>query len=75
MQRAQINKINVDRLTSWKNRLNEHHSTPMLLVGVGHDHKQGELMVLVTEERTDYEILLLMREALRMLEQQHASKN
>jgi len=75
MQRSQINKINVDRLTSWKNRLNEQHSTPMMLVGVGHDHKSGELMILVTEERTDYEILLLMREALRMLEQQHSSKN
>lgn len=75
MKREQINKINVERLTRWKDRLNEQHSTPIMLLGVGHDQKEGQLVVLVTEERTDAEILLFMEEALRVARASYAKNN
>lgn len=75
MKREQINKINVERLTRWKDRLNEQHATPVILLGVGHDHKVGQCVILATEERTDAEILLFLREAVRLAEQQFAKNN
>jgi hypothetical protein len=75
MDRAKINKINIERLTRWKDRLNNAHATPLLLIGVGHDHKNGQLTICATEERTDQEILLLMKEAVRMLEADQIKQN
>jgi hypothetical protein len=69
-----VRKINHERLGRWEKRLNENHSTPVVLVGVGHDQVKGRVMVLTTEERTDEEVILFLREALRQLEGDFASK-
>lgn len=63
-----VRKINHERLGRWEKRLNEHHSTPVVLVGVGHDQVSGRIFLLTTEERTDEEVILFLREALRQLE-------
>lgn len=70
MNRDKINKINLERLTRWKSRLNDAHSTSAILIGIGHDHKQGMLTILVTEDTKNQDILLLLQEACRMLEVQ-----
>lgn len=74
MRRETINKINVDRLTGWKDKLNKSHATPVILIGVAHDHNQGQIVVCTTEERSDQDILLFMREAVRQLETQITSQ-
>jgi hypothetical protein len=43
-------KITVERLTRWSQRLSKEHATPMLLVGAGHDHKLGQVVVLTCED-------------------------
>lgn len=68
MTRDKIHKINVERLGRWKNKLVDNHATPVMLLGVGHDHKEGELQICITEERTDQQIYLLLKEACRMME-------
>lgn len=75
MDRKKINEINVERLSRWKGKLNDAHSTPAVLVGFGHDHKQGEVTVLCTEEMTDFQVLTFLEAAVKMLSQQIASKN
>jgi hypothetical protein len=62
-----VKEINHARLARWKDRLNESHSTPVILIGVGHDTVKGRLMVLTTEERTDGEIIAFLEGALKQL--------
>lgn len=64
-----------ERLARWKTQLIRRHSTPLILIGVGHDHKSGELTLLCTEERTDEELLLVMEGMVNQLKQQIAEKN
>jgi hypothetical protein len=59
--------ITQDRLAQWALRLETSHATPVLLVGVGHDHVSGQIVICVTEERTDKEILALLKKAVREL--------
>lgn len=70
-----VRKINHERLGRWEKRLNESHSTPVVLVGVGHDQVKGRVMILTTEERTDEEVITFLREALRQLEGEQIKKN
>jgi hypothetical protein len=38
------------RLNVWSERLVENHSTPAVLIGVGHDHKSGELHICIPHD-------------------------
>lgn len=70
-----VRKINHERLGRWEKRLNENHSTPVVLVGVGHDQVKGRVFIATTEDRTDEETILFLREALRQLETNHIRKS
>lgn len=67
MSNIEVKPINHERLNSWKDRLNENDSTPVLLVAVGHNKKKGQIMVLTTEERADQEIVIFLEGALKQL--------
>lgn len=45
--------ITQERLRSWSRRLAEQHSTPLALIGIGHDSKVGQLVVLTVEDVDD----------------------
>ena len=45
--------ITKGRLKGWARRLAQEHATPIVLVGVGHDEKQGQLVVLTVEDMDD----------------------
>ncbi len=49
MDRQAIEAINADRLGGWALHLIDHHATPALLIGIGHDHMSGDLQLCVTE--------------------------
>jgi len=68
-----VPEINAVRLASWKERLNEQHSTPQVLIGVGIGPVQGRLMVLATEELSNEAIILFMEGALDQLKQAEGS--
>lgn len=68
MGKVPVKQINHERMNRWKDRLNENNSTPVLLVGVGHDHVEGRLFVLCTEERTDEQVILFLKAALAQLQ-------
>ncbi len=41
------------RLESWKHKLADFNATPLVLIGVGHEHKSGELVVCVPNNVED----------------------
>lgn len=65
-----VKAINDERLGRWKNKLIRHNSTPVILIGIGHDHKEGQLLILCTEERTDEELITLLEGTLAQLKGQ-----
>lgn len=67
MAKIEVRPINHERMGRWKERLNENDSTPVVLVGIGHNRVAGRIMVLCTEERTNREIVLLLHEAIKQL--------
>lgn len=67
MSKVEVKPINHERMNRWKDRLNENDSTPVILVGVGHNKVSGQIMVLCTEDRTDEEVVLFLEGALKQL--------
>jgi hypothetical protein len=70
-----VKAINDERLGRWKVKLIRQHATPIFLLGVGHDHKNGQLVILCTEDRTDQELLLFLEGAANELRKQMSQKN
>jgi hypothetical protein len=70
-----VKAINDERMGRWKVKLNRVNATPVFLMGVGHDHNQGQLTIYCTEDRTDEELLLFLEEAAKQLREQIANKN
>lgn len=64
-----------ERLARWKTQLIRRHSTPLILIGIGHDHKSGEITLLCTEDRTDEELLVFMQNTVNQLKENIAKKN
>ncbi len=60
-------KITSTRLASWQKKLDGSHATPVLLVGVGHDHVSGRTIVITTEDMPIGELKLFLQEAIRQL--------
>ena len=67
MSKVEVKPINYERMNRWKDRLNENDSTPVILVGVGHNKVKGRLFVLCTEDRTDEEVIAFLEGALAQL--------
>lgn len=76
MDRKKIFEINKERLTGWLHRCTEQHSTPQILIGVGHDHVSGRILVLAPENGpSDIELLMFMKNAVTQMEQNIAQRN
>lgn len=48
--------ISEDRLKSWLDKLAQFNATPVVIIGVGHDHRSGELHVVTCENIEDAEL-------------------
>jgi len=68
MESSEIKSICEERLGKWTQRLVDEHATPVILVGVGHDHKNGALVVITLEEMDDRQLLLFLYGATDYLE-------
>jgi hypothetical protein len=60
--------ISAERLDRWRRRLMEQHATPFLLLGIGHDHAAGKIVLCVPENVSDAMICATLRKALLELE-------
>lgn len=68
MTREQIEDIIASRIVQWGVVLRDMHATPMLLLGVGHDHAVGKLHVVVPDSVGTQEIKAMLLAALEMLD-------
>jgi hypothetical protein len=50
MTSYRVREICKERLAGWTEQLVGEHATPVILIGVGHDHKSGQLTVVTTED-------------------------
>lgn len=64
MTEAKIIEINQERLGRWVALLAREHATAQALLGVGHDHRSGRLVLCRTEDGpADAELAALLRAA------------
>ena len=56
MDKNEIERICDERLESWKKILVNNMSTPVILIGVGHGKRLGQIHVITCEGLTDKEI-------------------
>lgn len=47
---VQLGEITRSRLARWTDKLDLENATPVMLLGVGHDHKSGQLVICVPDE-------------------------
>ena len=62
-------RVTTDRLAAWARDLAGDHATPLLLVGVGHDHTRGTIVVCAVDdaEMTDARLRAFLRYAINHL--------
>lgn len=62
MDKTFISRICSDRLDSWSQLLVKDHATPVLLLGIGHDHRSGTVSLCTLEgiPNQDIEKFLLL---------------
>jgi hypothetical protein len=58
MSRVPVEAITNERLAKWIKHLGNEHATPLLLVGIGHDEKSGQVVICAVDEpETDPDFL------------------
>jgi hypothetical protein len=65
-----VREITHERLGIWEKLIINAHATPTLLLGIGHDHVKGQLVVCVTEDCSNEEVLMLLYGAIKELQKQ-----
>lgn len=68
MTDAEIKSICATRLALWFAYLSRQHATPVLTLGVGHDHVSGAVYLTTTNETSQDEVADLLRGAIAILE-------
>ena len=68
-------QITALRLRKWAKFLKEKNATPIVMVSVGHGWNSGEVIVQTTENRTDKEMYIFLKQALNEIERRMAKSN
>lgn len=63
MDSNKLEEICCERLQKWTFKLLSEHSTPAILIGIGHDHKSGQITICAPENFTDFEIKAILKAA------------
>jgi hypothetical protein len=68
MNDAEVARITDERLAAYRRRMLENHATPLVMLGVGRDHRSGEINLCVTGDADMGLVLGLLRFAARQVE-------
>ncbi|MBA7713255.1 hypothetical protein ES703_122255 [subsurface metagenome] len=60
MNDSKIQEICCERLQKWTFKLLCEHSTPAILIGIGHDHKSGQITLCVPENFSNDDIMNIL---------------
>lgn len=69
MTQTQVAAIVEDRVTRWAKQLIEMHSTPFMLVGFGHDHRQGMAITCLEEGVTIRQTIEYLEKTVQLLKE------
>lgn len=69
---VETERITRKRLDEWATDLEKHHGTPVLMIGVGHDHTSGEVHIYVPKNSSGAFLEALLE---GVLERIRAGKN
>ncbi len=61
-------EITRKRLAGWERRLSESHATPLVMIGVSHDQKSGQIVLCLPEGVDDELLVSSLRYALGAIE-------
>ena len=50
MTSSQCQEIGEERVASWVVKFVEEHATPFVMVGIGHDHKSGNIVLVTVDD-------------------------
>ena len=67
MNDDRIRQICKDRLAMWTDDLVGDHATPLLLLGIGHDDRSGNISICTVEEMDRDKITVFLAQALDRL--------
>ena len=67
MNREKVRSIGKERLDKWLDHLVNDHATPVLLMGLGHDHNLGNVSLCITENITNEQIELFLMGVLQKI--------
>jgi hypothetical protein len=67
MDKKELRCICQGRLDAWLNHLVQEHSTPAILIGVGHDQKSGQLVLISLEDLKNDEVIRLLENILDLI--------
>ena len=68
MNSDEILAINNERLGNWGHQLMENHATPILCIGVGHDHMAGTVHLCFPDEIEKDFLVRMLKGAIDLLE-------
>jgi len=69
MDQDTIRKIGQERLSSWLNGLVRDHSTPVLMIGVGHDMNSGDIHCWMVEDFEIEGVKFLLKKLLNSIDE------
>lgn len=67
MTQQEVAAVVEDRVTKWAKRLIEMHSTPFLLIGFGHDHRQGMAVTCLEDGVTTQQAIAYLEKTVQLL--------
>lgn len=67
MTQQDVASIVEDRVTKWAKRLIEGHATPFILIGFGHDHRQGRAITCLEDGVTVDQAVAYLEKTVQLL--------
>ena len=67
MTASEVGDITRDRLKGWARLLVDSHATPFAVVGCGHDHNSGQVVLCIPDDVPVADIVTLLEGALVLL--------
>ncbi|KKN32047.1 hypothetical protein LCGC14_0817710 [marine sediment metagenome] len=68
MTDKELTEIFNERISEWRDRVISLHSTPIILLAVGHDDLSGQFVLCIPKGFTDPQIAAMLEKAIDLLE-------
>ncbi len=67
MTHSELAQAVEQRMVEWAKRLMQAHSTPFIMVGLGHDHRAGQVVTFLEDRITVPQTIAYLEEVVKLL--------